>query len=192
MIALPEHFSQFTPAEYLDWEEQQEFRHEYADGEIYAMTGGTLTHSEIAAQFMRALGNHLEDGNCRLFTSDAKVQIAASNSFFYPDISVTCDERDRSASKFISYPCLIIEVLSPSTEAYDRGDKFSLYRRSPDLQEYVLVSTKKICLDLYRRDEGGRWEFISYAPGDLVELKSINFSCPIERIYKGIVLNSES
>ncbi len=192
MTALLEHFPPFTPAEYLAWEEQQEFRHEYANGEIYAMTGGTLNHSEIAAKFMLGLGNHLQGSSCRLFTSDAKVQIVASNSFFYPDISVTCDERDRNASKFVSHPCLIIEVLSPSTEAYDRGDKFRLYRRSTDLQEYVLVSTDQICLDVYQRNERSRWELVSYGSGDLVELQSINLTFPIEQVYEGIIFNSES
>ncbi len=123
--------------------------------------------------------------------SDAKVHIAESNSFFYPDVSVTCDERDRSAIDFLSHPCLIGEVLFPSTEAYDRGDKFSLYRRSPDLQEYVLVSTNKVCVDVYQRHERNRWKFTSYGSGDLIELKSINFTCPIEQVYEDIVFNPE-
>ena len=191
MIAFPEYFPQFTPAEYLEWEEQQEFRHEYADGEIYAMTGGSVNHGEISIKFSTALSNHLRGSGCRILSSDVKVEVLQSNSFLYPDISVTCNIDDRSASKFVSHPCLIVEVLSPSTEAYDRGDKFSLCRRSPDLQEYVLVSTNKVCVDVYQRNERQRWELCSYESGDLIELKSINFTCPIEQIYEDIIFNPE-
>jgi Uma2 family endonuclease len=199
MIALKEDFPHFTPAEYLAWEEQQEFRHEYVDGEVYAMTGGTINHSKIAVNLTIALGNHLRGSGCQILNSDAKVQIAASNSYVYPDVSVTCDARDRHADKFISHPCLIIEVLSPTTEAYDRGDKFRLYRRSPDLQEYVLVNTNEICLDVYQRNERNRWELISYGVGDLVEFKSVNCTFPlaeplrmrIDQIYEDIVFNLE-
>jgi Uma2 family endonuclease len=187
MVAAREYLPQFTPAEYLEWEEQQEFRHEFVDGEVYAMTGGTLNHSEIAVKFTIALGSHLQGSGCRVLNSDAKVQIAESNSFLYPDISVTCDPRDRNANKFISHPCLIVEVLSPSTEAYDRGDKFALYRRSTSLQEYILVSTNQMRLDVYQRNDIGRWEFSSYSSGELVELKSVNFSMEIDRVYENIV-----
>jgi Uma2 family endonuclease len=191
MIALKEDFPQFTPAEYLAWEEQQEFRHEYVDGEVYAMTGGTINHSAIAVNIIAMLKSQLRGSGCQVLNSDAKVQTIESNSYFYPDVSVTCDARDRNADKFISHPCLIIEVLSPSTEAYDRGDKFRIYRRSPDLQEYVLVSTNEICLDVYQRNERSRWELMSYGVGDLVELKSINCTFPIAQIYEDIVFNLE-
>jgi Uma2 family endonuclease len=191
MIALKEDFPQFTPAEYLAWEEQQEFRHEYVDGEVYAMTGGTINHSKIAVNFTLALGNQLRGSGCQVLNSDAKVQTIESNSYCYPDVSVTCDARDRHADKFITHPCLIVEVLSPSTEAYDRGDKFRLYRRSPDLQEYILVSTNEICLDIYQRNERSRWELMSYGVGDLVELKSVNCTFPVAQIYEDIVFNLE-
>jgi Uma2 family endonuclease len=191
MIALKEDFPHFTPAEYLAWEEQQEFRHEFVDGNIYAMTGGTINHSAIAVNLIATLKNHLRGSGCQVLNSDAKVQTIESNSYCYPDVSVTCDARDRHADRFISHPCLIIEVLSPSTEAYDRGDKFRLYRRSPDLQEYVLVSTHEICLDVYQRNERSRWELMSYGAGDCVELKSINLTFPIAQIYEDIVFSLE-
>jgi Uma2 family endonuclease len=191
MIALKEDFPQFTPAEYLAWEEQQEFRHEYVDGEVYAMTGGTINHSTIAVNIIAMLKNQLRGSGCQVLNSDAKVQTIESNSYCYPDVSVTCDARDRHADKFISHPCLIVEVLSPTTEAYDRGDKFRIYRRSLDLQEYVLVSTNEICLDIYQRNERSRWELMSYGVGDLVELKSVNCTFPIAQIYEDIIFNLE-
>jgi Uma2 family endonuclease len=191
MIATKEHFPQFTPTEYLAWEEQQEFRHEFVDGEVYAMTGGTVNHGEIAANFIALLKSHLRSSGCRVLTSDVKIQTLESNSYCYPDISVTCDTRDRSAHKFISHPCLIVEVLSPSTEAYDRGDKFALYRRSTSLQEYILVSTNTVRLDMYQRNNNGRWEFSSYESGDSIELQSVNCSLEIDRVYENIVFAIE-
>jgi Uma2 family endonuclease len=187
MVALKEHFPRFTPAEYLAWEEQQEFRHEYVDGEVYAMTGGSVNHGEIAANVINILKNHLRGSGCRVLTSDVKIQTLASNSYCYPDVSVTCDDRDRSATKFISYPCLIVEVLSPSTEAYDRGDKFALYRRSTSLQDYVLVSTNAMRVDLYQRNERGRWEILSYDASDEIDLLSVNLNLPVSQIYEDIV-----
>lgn len=192
MVAVREHFPRFTPAEYLEWEEQQEFRHEYIDGEVYAMTGGTVNHSEIAMNFGTILRNQLEDSGCRVLTSDARVSIQNSSDYVYPDLSVTCDPRDRGATKFISHPCMIIEVLSPSTEAYDRGNKFNLYRRAASLQEYILVSTAEIAIDIYRKNERGRWEINNYRAEEPLELASISLTFPIERVFKGIVFDPES
>lgn len=191
MVAEREHFPKLTPAEYLEWEEQQELRYEYIDGEIYAMTGGTLNHSEIGGNFYYLLKTHLGGSGCRVLNSDAKVQIAESNDYVYPDVSVTCDERDRSATKFISHPCTIVEVLSPSTKAYDRWEKFNLYRRSDALQDYVLVDTDRIEIALYSKNDRGKWEITRYIAGDIVELKSINLSFPIEQVFEGIVFDSE-
>jgi Uma2 family endonuclease len=192
MIALREQQPRFTtPAEYLAWEEQQEIRYEYVDGEVYAMTGGTINHSKIAANLITILKNHLRGSGCQVLTSDAKVQTLASKAYSYPDVSVTCDERDRNASQSISYPCLIIEVLSPSTEAYDRGNKFRRYRRSTSLQEYVLISTTEMCLEIYQPTERGKWELTTYTDGELVEFNSVNLSVSIDQIYEDIIFAPE-
>ena len=191
MIAVRESFPRFTPEEYFEWEEQQEIRHEYFDGEVYAMTGGTLNHSEIAINFISLLKAHLRGGKCRLLNGDARVNIYNSNKYVYPDLSVTCNERDRNNTKFISHPCLVAEVLSPNTEAYDRGDKFALYRLEPSLQDYVLVSANKIAIDIYTKDERGKWDIINYRSGELVELASINLTFSIEQVYEDIIFNAD-
>ncbi len=191
MIVAQQYFPRLTPAEYLDWEEKQELRYEYLNGEVYAMTGGTVNHGRIAANFIATLIPHLRNGGCRVQTSDVKVQVAESNDYIYPDVSVTCDDRDKTATKFIAHPCLIVEVLSPSTAAYDRRDKFNLYRRSDSLQDYVLVDTNKIEIDIYSKNDRGRWEILSYVAGDIVELKSIDLTFPIEQIFENIVFDSE-
>jgi Uma2 family endonuclease len=191
MVVGKEYVPKLTPAEYLAWEEQQVLRHEYVNGEVLAMTGGTLNHSQIAGNFTTILNVHLRGSGCRVLTSDAKVSIQASDDYIYPDISVTCDEADKNATQSISYPCLIIEVLSPSTEARDRWEKFNLYRRSDRLQDYVLVDTHKIEIALYSKNELGKWEIIRYTQGDIVELKSIHLAFPIEQVFEGIFFNAE-
>jgi Uma2 family endonuclease len=189
MVAIPArspHPRFANPEEYFAWEERQEVRHEYIDGEVYAMSGGTINHSLIALNFGSLLRNHLSGSGCLTLNSDARVKINLSERFVYPDVSVTCDERDRSTPQYITYPCLIIEVLSDSTEAYDRGEKFKKYRRNPNLQEYVLVNSNKIAIDLYSRDEDGKWYIINYEAGEQIELKSINLTLSIELIYENV------
>ena len=186
MIAAREHFPRFTPEEYFDWEEQQLERHEYIDGEVYAMSGGTQNHSDIALNFGSLLKNHMRGSGCKTFNSDLRIKIFESNKYVYPDLSVTCDNRDKSTPQYITHPCLIVEVLSPSTEAYDRGDKFRMYRRNPSLRDYVLVHTDKIAIDLYRKDEAGNWNIINYEAGEAIELRSINLTYSIEQVYEDI------
>jgi Uma2 family endonuclease len=192
MIAVKENFPQLTPEEYFVWSEQQQLRYEYIDGEVYAMTGGTLNHSQIAINLSIAIGTHLRGSGCRVLNSDARVNIHESNDYVYPDLTVTCDRRDRNSTKFVSHPCLIAEVLSPNTEAYDRGDKFFMYRRSPTLQDYVLVRTDRVAIDLFSKDDQGKWDIINYQSGDLVELKSINFTFPIAEVFEGIIFEDNS
>jgi Uma2 family endonuclease len=200
MIAVREHFPRFTPEEYFAWEEQQIERHEYIDGEVYAMSGGTIIHSQISSNFNRLLGNHLRGSGCRTLNSDARVSILASSHYVYPGVSITCDERDKTTPKYITYPCLIVEVLSPSTEAYDRGNKFKLYRRNPCLQEYVLVDAETMAIELFRKTDGESWQIIDYEPGDMVELVSVKLTFPlaeplrmrIEQVYEDIVFTPEN
>jgi Uma2 family endonuclease len=186
MAAARDNTQRFTPEEYFAWEEQQLERHELIKGQVYAMTGGTVNHSQIAVKFISLLDNHLSGSGCKTLNSDCRVNIIESDNYTYPDLSVTCDERDKTTAKYITYPCLIIEVLSFSTEAYDRGGKFRMYRQNPILQDYVLVSSEKIEIDLYRKTKSGSWEIINYQAGDKIELKSVNLTFPIERIYEGI------
>ena len=186
MIAVPSHSPKLTPVEYFAWEEQQLCRHEYMNGEVYAMSGGTQNHSRIALKVAALLDNHLSNGSCRVFNSDCRANFAGTNDYTYPDASVSCDRIDKTTTQYITYPCLIVEVLSESTEAYDRGNKFFRYRQNPQLQDYVLVSSQEIAIDLYRKSSDGRWEIINYRAGDTVKLQSVNLSFPSEQVYRGI------
>jgi Uma2 family endonuclease len=187
MVAAGDNFPRFTPEEYFAWEEQQLERHEYIDGEVYAMSGGTINHGDIAGNFLSLLKTQMRGSGCKTLNSDCRVNIFGMNKYVYPDISVTCDDQDKTTIQYITYPCVIVEVLSSGTEAYDRGNKFKMYRRNPSLQEYVLVSTDTIEIELFRKNDGDNWRIINYQVGDIVELKSINLTFPIEQIYEEIV-----
>jgi Uma2 family endonuclease len=182
--------SQFmSPEEYLEWEQYQEVRHEYLDGEVIAMTGGSLFHNDIALNLYTALRPHVRARGCRINVSDAKVKVNAL-TYCYPDLVVSCDNRDRTATQLFQSPKLIVEVLSPSTEAYDRGKKFTQYRTLPTLQEYVLIDTTEMSVDCYRRGEGRQWWLAPYTVGDTLTLESVDFSCAIELLYEDVQLES--
>jgi Uma2 family endonuclease len=180
-----------TIEQYLEWEPQQEARYEYVNGEVFAMTGGTVPHNDIALNLYRALYPHLRAKGCRINVADVKLQISSSSPYYYPDIIVSCDPRDLNARKFIQYPTLIVEVLSPGTEAKDRGEKLAYYRTLPSLQEYVLVDSEQISAERYRRGEGRMWLYYPYTAGDLITLDSIEFTCPIETLYENIRFDSQ-
>ncbi len=191
MIAAKENFPQLTPEEYFIWEEQQLEKHEYIDGQIYAMSGGSKNHSLISVRFITLFSNHLEGKGCETGNSDLRVNIVNTTQYTYPDVSVTCDDRDKTTTQYITYPCLIVEVLSGSTESYDRGGKFRMYRQNPVLQDYLLVSSTSIEMDLYHKNDAGEWVIINYQEGDTIELKSINLSFAIEQVYRNLDLTPE-
>lgn len=177
-----------TPEEYLAWEETRETKHEYLGGEVFAMGGASLPHGAVAGNVFTLLRGHVRRGPCRAFVADVKVRVAPDGPFFYPDVVVTCDERDRGNILYLDHPVLIVEVLSASTAAFDRGLKFAHYRTLESLREYVLVDPDRKSVERFRRTEGGRWEFFPYGPGDLVEFASLGFSCPIDAVYEDVDL----
>jgi Uma2 family endonuclease len=192
------HSSSMTPEEYLAWEAEQPEKHEYIDGEPYAMAGGTLPHNAIAINLISALRGKLRGTGCKVYAADAKVRVAAKGPYFYPDLVVSCDERDRQATEALHYPKLIIEVLSPNTAGFDRGDKFKFYRRIPTLQEYVLIDAEKVGVDCYRKTSAGKWELTAY-PEDvadvenpILELVSLDFHCPLALVYEEVEFSEPS
>ena len=192
MIATKDNAPRFTPDEYFAWEATQLEKHEYIDGEVYAMSGGSVNHGRIVIRFTALFDAHLDGSGCITGNSDIKVNIVETQNYTYPDASVTCDDRDKTTTQYITYPCLIIEVLSDSTEAYDRGSKFRMYRHNPVLQDYLLVSSTQVEIDLYHKNDAGDWIIINYQAGDTIELKSINLRFPIEQVYRGLTLTPET
>ena len=191
MVVAKEHFY-MTPEEYLEWEEKQPLKYEYMDGEVYAMTGGTIPHTAIALNLASTLKNHLRGRGCQTLMSDAKVQVSETGPYHYPDVVVSCDERDKKAFKFLQYPCLIIEVLSPSTEGFDRGKKFRNYRQIETLKEYVLVSADQKLVECFRINDKGVWELYSFSENEELRLESIDFNFPVELIYEDVMLTDEN
>lgn len=176
--------SNYTYEAYLALEVESEIKHEYHDGMITAMAGGTIEHGIISSNFMRALPELKE---CAIFPSDVKIHISASNRTFYPDASIVCgsfekSEKDKNA---IINPILILEVLSESTAAFDRGEKFAHYRQIPSLKEYILIGQTVAVVDTYYRTENGTWEIQTISGlTEKVLLKSIDCEISMEDIYR--------
>lgn len=185
MVAEPKS-NCMTPQEYLEWEVTQDIKYAYVGGEVFAMTGGTIAHNLIAGNLFALLKAHLRGKDCRVFIADVKVQVSEIGPYHYPDVMVSCDPRDRNAIKLIRYPCLIVEVLSPTTADYDRGDKFTHYRQIPTLQEYVLIEAEKISVDRYRRLSSRHWDLQTYIERETLDLTSVDWQEPIELLYEDV------
>lgn len=190
MVATPDRIL-MTAEAYLAWEPTQEGRHEYWDGEVVAMSGGTRNHNRISLNFSRLLDDALVDRPCDVYIVDVKVQIEPGRKYFYPDVVVTCDERDRD-TQIVQFPCLLVEVLSPSTEGIDRGIKFAKYRRSSTLQEYILVQVEQPSVEVFRRSERGQWVLSEYALGDRLYLESVGVELAIADLYRQVQFESNN
>lgn len=176
-----------SPEDYLEGERASPIKHEYRRGHVYAMVGAKNPHVLLAGNSATLLNNHLRDTPCIVLASDMKVRLEEADCYYYPDGAVTCDERDTlSTADFILYPSLIIEVLSPSTAAFDRGDKFADYQTSPSLREYVLVNQTQMSVECFRLNEEGVWISQTYGVGDEVYFASVDFRCAIAEIYRKV------
>lgn len=176
--------------EYLEWEATQEERYEYWDGEVVAMSGGTRNHNRVSLNLSKLLDDALVDRPCEVYMVDVKVQVEPGRKYFYPDVVVTCDERDRDP-QWVKFPSLIVEILSPSTEAVDRGKKFSSYRQFPTLQEYVLVEVDRPGVEVFRRNERGEWVFSDYGLDDRLYLKSVDVEIAVSQLYRKVNFDRE-
>lgn len=170
--------------EYLTWEEQQAEKHEFFQGEIFAMVGVTRKHATIAGNVFAFLKQQLRNTPCRVYMADMKLQLETENAFFYPDVLVTCSASDHQAERYLTQPRLIIEVLSESTEAYDRGGKFMLYRKFATLNEYVLIDPIKRNTEIFRKDPTGHWVLYEYAENDPVTFACLDLSIANPVLYE--------
>lgn len=180
------------PDEYLAAEATSPVKHEYRDGEVYAMAGASDEHVTIAANLTALLLPVARQRGCRLYGADMKVRIDPPNCFYYPDLLVSCDPRDRETRYYKKHPKLIVEILSDGTEAFDRGDKFRHYRQLDSLEEYLLVSQNCRAIDAFRRTGDRAWAFESYPPGEALRLVSLDCAIAIAEIYADLDLPSAS
>ena len=191
MIALTQQTPYLTPEEYLKFEEESSSKHEYIDGEVYAMAGASDPHVTIALNLASQLLGHLRGRGCRIYITDMKARIEAKNRFYYPDVMVTCDLRDRETTNYKRFPCLIVEVLSSSTEAFDRGDKFADYQTLESLQEYVLINASRHRVECFRRGNDGLWILQSYAgENSNFQLQSIDFEGIMTSLYEEVIFET--
>ncbi len=173
-MGLPARHTAMTADEFLAWEATQTERHDFVNGEVFAMAGAEDRHVTVCGNFYMALRQHLAGTPCRTFMADMKVLCEASGSFFYPDVVVTCSATDRADRLVKREPTLIVEVLSPGTAAYDRGEKFAHYRRIPALKELALVDLESRRTDVFRRRADGLWVLHPFDAGADVGLASVN------------------
>ena len=188
MIASPQYL---TPDDYLQLEAESQTKHEYIDGEAYAMAGASDHHVTIAGNLFALLRSHVRGTGCRVYISDMKARIETRNRFYYPDVMVTCDERDQETTNYKRFPKLIVEVLSDSTEAFDRGDKFADYQTLESLEEYVLINTRHARVECFRREKSdvgtGLWVLQSYTPEtETFSLNSIDFTDELTALYEDV------
>ena len=186
----------YTVDEYLKFEERSHIKHEYHNGILYAMAGGSANHSRLSVNIMTQLSLFFEHHpSCNIYNSDMRIYIPTSpqketsKSFVYPDASISCSEQDAESADRLRFPKVIIEVLSNSTELYDRTTKFELYKHNKSFEDYVLIAQKVKKIEVFHRVSGklDSWQVISYKSG-MIQIKSIKFECAIDKIYHKVLV----
>ena len=174
-----------TPQEYLSWEESQPVRHEYLDGQVFAMAGASPEHNDIVANALGALRDALRHKPCRVRGTDQRVKIPRTGLYTYPDVLVVCGEAEYEDEKrtTLQNPTVIVEVLSESTESYDRGKKFQHYRSIPSLRDYLLVAQDTVWVEHYVRGGDGTWILRDTLPGGTVRLASCGVELKVDELY---------
>jgi Uma2 family endonuclease len=185
--------SKFTEDEYLQMERASPLKHEYYRGEIFAMSGAGNRHNIIFSNLFGTIAYSLKGKPCRPFGSDMRVHIPENTLYTYPDISIFCrDLLDMSMDEDnVEGPAVIIEILSPSTKNYDRGEKFRLYRDIPSLREYIMVDSENLYIEAFSVNENGLWELKEYKKtNDILEIKTVAISVALAEIYEGTRLTN--
>ena len=170
---------------YLDWENAQETRNEFVQGDIFAMTGGRRTHGRVVSNLNRRFAEALDGSPCQVFTEGMKVQVA-EDTVLYPDVFVTCNAADLATDQIFRNPKLVIEVLSPSTQAYDRSKKFALYRRLPSLQEYILVDPETRRVEAFRLSANNEWVLHDMSDGAVMDAASVGCQVALADVFQGV------
>ena len=178
----------FTESEYLELERKADFKSEYYNGEIFAMAGATLIHNKIVSNLIFLFNQFLKDKPCDVYPSDLRLQVEKSGLYTYPDITIVCGKTELLDNKFdtLKNPTILIEVLSDSTEKYDRGQKFSFYREIPSLKEYILVSSKTMKIEKFKRLEDGNYLYIESNEHQPFPIDSIDMNLNLEDVYNKI------
>ena len=183
MVAQPK-TPTFTVAEYLAMEEVSDTKHEYLDGYIYAMAGGTPDHAQMGSNLNRVLGNALLTSPCRIYDSDVRVQLSPTQ-YVYPDVSVSCDERDFASAREtgIHYPSRVVEVLSDTTEGNDRGEKLLAYGAIETVADYLIVNHRRRLVEHFERQAADVWTYRRYYQGATIPMPHLGIQLDVDGIY---------
>lgn len=189
-MAIPQPIKRYTAEEYLELERASEVKHEFYQGEIFAMSGASLPHNRIQMNFTGGTHAFLKGKGCDVFGSDLRVHIPSNGLFTYPDAVIACGQpellNDGGLDNLLN-PVAIIEVLSKSTQSYDRGDKFALYRAIPSLQEYILIASESVAIEQYTKQEDDTWILKEVRQlNEQLYIKTIHFSLPLTELYSGV------
>jgi len=182
-MGLPLPHALMTAAEFLVWDEHQTLRREFVRGEVFAMAGGEDRNNTVSGNLYVALRQHLSGTACRAYSADVKLRVEAADCYFYPDVMVTCSQADAASRLIKREAVLVVEVLSASTSAYDRGDKFADYRALPSLAEYLLVDVDKRRCDLYRKGGDGLWVLHPTQGEQPLVLASVDLTVPAAALW---------
>ncbi len=177
---------QMSLDDFVHWQQGEEGRYEFYDGLAYAMAGAENAHVLVSTNFIVSLRSRLRGTPFRVYGSDVNLRIDTAQALFHPDIAVSCDARDGAAQDAVRYPRLLIEVLSVSTESYDRGRKFAAYRRIAELREYVLVATDSLTVEVFRLQQDGHWALHDHAWNDTLRLESLELNFPVAELFEDI------
>lgn len=186
-MGLPKFKTKISVEDYLEGEKISKTKHEFVNGEVYAMAGASDTHHRISANCFKKLDDHLEDTDCEAFMVDMKLK-ADESDFYYPDVFVACDESPESRF-YREEPVLIIEVLSPSTRQIDRREKLKVYQQIPTVKEYLVIEQEKVHIELHRRQPDGNWLTHFYNKGDfdeIIEFQSVGMEITLDEIYRRV------
>jgi len=182
----------FDSESFLEWEALQEDKYQFIQGEVFAMGGARRDHVIVSLNIASILKQHLKGKPCQTYISDMKLRVEQVDAFFYPDITVSCDKEDHKAEQFLSNPKLIIEVLSDSTEAFDRGKKFAAYRQIKNLEEYVLIDIKAQRIECFRRTTENDWLLHVSENQETCNFSCLDISIELADIFEDIQTNETS
>jgi Uma2 family endonuclease len=182
-------YDRFTEEEYLEIERSGTEKHEYYQGEIFAMSGASFSHNDIFTNTFGELTSKLSESSCRPYSSDLRIHIPANTLYTYPDISIICGKKEATDDSFdtATNPTVIIEILSKSTRNYDRGNKFALYREIATLKEYILIDSESVSVEQFSKSDDGSWLLKEYKKLDLIlTIQILNLSIPLAKLYKQV------
>lgn len=187
-MGIPKLRPKISIEDYLEGEKISEVKHEYVDGEVFAMAGTSKSHNRIIRNIVKKLQTALDGTDCETFFVDIKVFVERLNRFYYPDLLVVCGE-DTESDYYTTKPKIIIEVLSPSTALTDRREKMFIYKEIESLDEYIMIEQDKIYAEVYRRRrESSLWDWIEFFPEEEIEFASVGFKMLMSEIYEGVEL----